>query len=231
MDGRSARILLSFVLSVILGASSAAAGQQAPSTETQPLGELTGQLTSSEAQQRIAAAVAIGDLGPGARAAVPALIEALRDPNPTVRFQAAIAVGCIGPEARAAVTALIATLKDGVFFVRGWTAFALGEIGPEAAPAVPVLVEGLKNAQEREFVRRQIASALGRIGPNAVSALVEALTTGSELARLGAVLALHQIGPSAQAAVPALTRLLSDPVEFVRAAAAAALRAIDVALK
>jgi HEAT repeat protein len=165
VDMTHARILLSFSLSFILGASSAA--------------------------------VAIGDLGPGARAAVPALIEALRDPNATVRFQAAISLGCIGPEARAAVPALIGTLKDGVFFVRGWSAFALGEIGPEAAQAVPMLAEGLKNAQEREFVRRQIASALGRIGPNAVSALVEGLTNGSELARLGAVLALQQVGPAA----------------------------------
>jgi HEAT repeat protein len=72
-----------------------------------------------------------------------------------------------------------------------------------------------------------MASALGRIGPNAVSALVELLADSSELARLGAVLALHQIGPSAQAAVPALTKLESDPADFVRAAAAA-LKAINV---
>ena len=116
-----ASILLSFALSFTLGASSAAAVQQAPSTVEKPSGELTQQLKSPDVQQRIAAAVAIGDLGPSARAAVPALTEALRDQNPTVRFQAAIALGCIGPEARAAVPALIGTLKDGVFFVRGWT--------------------------------------------------------------------------------------------------------------
>jgi HEAT repeat protein len=225
------RILLPCLLPFILGASAAAVVPQSPSAETRPLDELTRQLESPDAQQRIAAAVAIGDLGPGARAAVPALIEALRDQNPTVRFQAAISLGCIGPEAKAAVPALIGTLKDGVFFVRGWTAFALGEIGTEAEQAVPVLVEGLKNAHEREFVRRQIASALARIGPNAVSALVETLTHSSELARLGAVLALHQIGPSARAAAPALMKLLSDPIDFVRAAAAAALRALDVGVQ
>jgi HEAT repeat protein len=226
-----ARILLSLSLSFTLVARSAAAVQQAPSAERKSLRELTQQLGSPEAQQRIAAAVAIGDLGPSASTAVPTLTEALRDQNPTVRFQAAIALGCIGPEAKAAVPALIGRLKDGVFFVRGWTAFALGEIGPDAAQAVPALVEGLKNAQEREFVRRQMASALGRIGPHAVNALVETLTNSSEVARLGAVLALHQIGPGARAAVPALMRLQNDPIEFVRTAARAALKTIDVGVK
>jgi HEAT repeat protein len=36
---------------------------------------------------------------------VPALIEALRDPNPTVQQSAAQALGRMGPEAKAAVTA------------------------------------------------------------------------------------------------------------------------------
>jgi HEAT repeat protein len=118
-------------------------------------------------------------------------------------------------------------LKDPVFFVRGWTAFALAEIGPEAAAAVPALVATLKKPDEVEFVRRQVASALGRIGSKAVPELIEVLANDNERVRLGAILALNQIGAGAKSAVPPLVALLSDPAEFVRTAAAAALRAID----
>ena len=39
------------------------------------------------------AALALGDIGPGAGSAVPALIRALRDPDPGVRRRATLALG------------------------------------------------------------------------------------------------------------------------------------------
>ncbi len=56
-------------------------------------------------------------IGPTAKAAVPALIEALKDPEWDVRSYAAQALGRIGPEAKAAVPALI-ELKHERRFVR-----------------------------------------------------------------------------------------------------------------
>jgi HEAT repeat protein len=53
---------------------------------------------------RTKAIEALGNIGPKAKAAVPALIDSLRDPG--VRTEAAVALGNIGPDARDAVSAL-----------------------------------------------------------------------------------------------------------------------------
>jgi hypothetical protein len=51
-------------------------------------------------------------MGPAAKAAVPALIEALNDLEATVRFPVCIALGEIGPDAKDAVPALTRALDD-----------------------------------------------------------------------------------------------------------------------
>lgn len=61
---------------------------------------------------RNAAAYAIGGMGPAAKAAVPALIAALDDPEATVRFPVCIALREIGPAAKEAVPALTKVLDD-----------------------------------------------------------------------------------------------------------------------
>jgi HEAT repeat protein len=58
------------------------------------------------------AAMALGGIGPAAKAAVPALIEALNDKGFNVRYWAATSLGQIGPAAKDAVPALIEALKD-----------------------------------------------------------------------------------------------------------------------
>jgi HEAT repeat protein len=61
---------------------------------------------------RTQAATSLGQIGPGAKEAVPALIKALKDKYYTVRQFAAQALGEIGPEAEAAIPQLTAALKD-----------------------------------------------------------------------------------------------------------------------
>ena len=51
-------------------------------------------------------------MGSDARPAVPALIEALKDPEATVRFPVCVALREIGPAAKDAVPALTETLDD-----------------------------------------------------------------------------------------------------------------------
>ena len=61
---------------------------------------------------RNAAAYAISGMGPAAKAAVPALILALNDPEASVRFPVCIALREIGPDAKEAVPALTKALDD-----------------------------------------------------------------------------------------------------------------------
>lgn len=58
------------------------------------------------------AAYSIARMGPAAKSAVPALIKALKDPEPTVRFPVCIALREIGPDAIEAVPALKEALED-----------------------------------------------------------------------------------------------------------------------
>lgn len=89
---------------------------------------------------REAAAVALSRIG---EPAVPALIDALRSPNPEMRMQAADTLARIGPGASQAVPSLTELLDDEDVRVRKSAARALGQIGPKAAEAVPSLMRAL----------------------------------------------------------------------------------------
>lgn len=62
-------------------------------------------LENADINIRRAAARALGEIGPGAKDAVPELIEALNDDD--IDLIALWALGCIGPGARAAAPAII----------------------------------------------------------------------------------------------------------------------------
>jgi HEAT repeat protein len=82
---------------------------------------------------RCSAARALAAMGPKAKEAVPALVQALSDPEPLVRDAAAAALGSIGAAATEAVPALIEALEDWNGFVRQAAAKALKMIDPDAA--------------------------------------------------------------------------------------------------
>lgn len=79
----------------------------------------------------LVAAIALGDLGPSAADAVPALSAALKDPYWAMRVNAANALGSIGPAAAAAVPALSEALKDPEPRVQSSAAAALDRITAE----------------------------------------------------------------------------------------------------
>jgi HEAT repeat protein len=220
----------------ILGLEYGSAQLIRPTAEGKPVVEWVEQLKSAEARKRDEAISELGNMGPRAKAAVIALIEALRD-MPKNRDAAARALGCIGSEAKAAVTPLTEILKDEVFFRRYWASWALGEIlgetGPEdAKAAVPALLEALKS-EDDGFVRRGIASALRRVGSEAAPVVAETLKEKNDSARLAegkplsewvellksadrsqrqaAAGTIRKIGPLAKAAVLPLIEALKDP--------------------
>lgn len=174
-------------------------------------------LRDRNADVRATAAWSLASLGPPARAAVPALVGALADPNALVRLHAAGALGNMQSAAVPAVPALIGALKDDelgpgpgrVTYVRGWAASALGKIGPPARAAVPALTELLHDPSS--FHRVQAAIALWRIDREVAATLpvlLEALEQRGESSKWAVIEVLGEMGARAQAAVPALSKLV-----------------------
>lgn len=169
---------------------------------------------------------ALSNSGSAAKAAIPALIEALKDENPAsmAAVLAADMLGKFGPEAKEAVPALVQALESKFPAHVGSAVDALGNIGPEAKAAVPALIK-LMHKPAALVVR--IESALSRIGTPAVPALIETLNAKEDWVRLHAARALRDMTPPPREAVPALTRLLKNEHSGVQQIAREALKKID----
>jgi HEAT repeat protein len=106
-----------------------------PVTSGRRLSEWIADLKALAPQTRNAAAYEIAGLGPAAVAAVPALIEALDDPSPVVRFPVTVALGEIGPGAKAAVPRLQQMLEEEINDeIAASARRALRHIEPAAVP-------------------------------------------------------------------------------------------------
>jgi HEAT repeat protein len=139
--------------------------------------------------------------------AVPALIEALESDEPLCREKAARTLGSIGELAVDAAPALEAVLRDKHLEVRLAAGKGLWNITKNADAVVPVLAE-----------------LLGGKGPP------QADTADARRMFLQSVIeALCRIGPSAKAAIPALTRKIKDENRLIRESAQRALREIGPA--
>lgn len=204
------------VISLICGLSLLSHAQAAD------VAQLVNALKSTDTDQRRSAARELADLGGEAKAAAPALIEAMTtDSDLFVRRFAAQAVGKVGADPKVAVPALTALLNDKHKELNEAAVEALGRMG---APAVPALSEALKGGagprrvrpgqnvpDGSALVRSKAAAALGRIGPDAkaaVPALVEALKDNS--IRTDAATALGEIGGAAKDALPALEAAVAE---------------------
>lgn len=108
---------------------------------------------------------------PEAKAAVPALIEVVKENGAGEEYDserwkarhAALRIFAkLGQEAKAAVPVLIETLKDRDIYIRARAADALGTIGVEAKAAIPALIEarkdqdaGVRNAATKALMAMQ----------------------------------------------------------------------------
>src|SRR5262249_15596120 len=112
----------------------------------------------------------VGDLGPEAKVAVPALVALLKDTriDKVDRVFVVRALGRLGPQASASVPDLIEVLKSDDLYLRIQAATTLGQIGPDAKAAVPLLHDLLHDMLKHPSVeaeRSAVFEALRKIGP------------------------------------------------------------------
>jgi HEAT repeat protein len=117
-------------------------------------------LKDADTHVRVIAASSLARIGPPAREATGALLDAARDEESDVRFSVMLALGAMGAE-KGVVPTLVKALRDDVASVRERAGLALERIGGPAAEALPALEKALKD--ESEAVRKQAASAIGKI--------------------------------------------------------------------
>ena len=169
---------------------------------------LTAGLRDENRDVRNAAGQALAETG---TPAVPALIQALDDKDPTTVRLAAQALGEIGPEAKDAVPGLTRALGSKDVEVRLNVVRALAKMGAEAASAVPELIKCVEGSNEGDLPE-VAAYALGEIGPGARAAepaLIRLLKNkkGDAQGHRGAnaATALGAIGASSSEAIAALS--------------------------
>jgi HEAT repeat protein len=141
--------------------------------------------------------------------ALPTLIRALDDPNPTVRFSAASFFFIhAGPETVAAVPALEKFATVYREFNQNYRSYAVHALGRIGKPAVPALTRILQDQECRACGLTTTALfALGKIGPDAKEAVPEVLlflkspeqfagiAEPSEQLRVAAIESLKKIDP------------------------------------
>ena len=106
MSNRIPGLLAVAVLVLTSRGSAQGAAAKEPVADGRTLSQWVADLKAVAPQTRNAAAYEISGMGPAAAPAVPALIEALDDSEPSVRFPVTVALAEIGPAAKAAVPKL-----------------------------------------------------------------------------------------------------------------------------
>mmetsp|Transcript_167922 Transcript_167922/g.322421 ORF Transcript_167922/g.322421 Transcript_167922/m.322421 type:complete len:460 (-) Transcript_167922:15-1394(-) len=157
-----------------------------------------------------------------------AVVGALREPDPGIRFWAATALEGIGPSAAEHSSGLIDMLGDSDPDVRVAVAKAIRAVTPGAAADAAKVVSA-ELASKDSFFRASAAESLGALGPDATpyaQKLGKALKDKYAKVRLAAASALGKAGPEAVKVVAAsLAKVSQEDVDAdVRAAAALALQ-------
>ncbi len=175
----------------------AAAGRTAPAGEADPkVRLLVEQLATGPTGRRIAAAEALGRMGPEARSAVPGLLEALARPGPGGR------AGRLGTAAGRALWAIrpdaltrVLERSDAAASLHAVTAIG-GRTGPRAVRALRLGMLDHNDAVRRAAVEAmgKTAAAGGTLPALARRRLLKAVEDGDSAVRAAAVAALGKLG-------------------------------------
>jgi HEAT repeat protein len=171
---------------------------------------------------RAAAAQALGQIGPAAGEARPALVRALSDPDAQVGALAAKALKLLPAPAAEDIGDLRRALREQNPKVRAYALEALKGVGPAAQRALPEILQALK---DRDPALRTVAAGiLGTIADDeAITALAEARKDPEVTVRRSVVRSLDALRP-APGTIPALIAALDDPDEETARLAGAALK-------
>lgn len=167
------------------------------------------------------AAHVLGEIGPPALAAVPALVEVSQDGKGIISVNARAALMKIRREA---VLPLVQDLTDTTSANWRRAAFIVGELAEGATPAIPVLLKNLDDDNWK--VRLVAAMTLGHahVGPElCIPALVRTLKDTNALVRMRALDSLLRFGPARKEVVAATIEALKDSDVAVRMRALEAL--------
>ncbi len=175
------------------------------------------------------ACIALGSMGPKAKAAVPEIAKATASKDPAMRMQAVIALGEIGPDAKSAEPELIKALSDEQNSVRYGAAYALGRIG--AKEATPELVKQASSADP--FLKMIAIWAVAKINPDdkdamqqAVTVLTESLKSPDRRTRAAAARGLFELKAPHEMVVEALSSMMADKDPVVQANVAEAMASL-----
>lgn len=185
--------------------------------------------TPGSDDRRRRAAYALGRIGPAAKAAVPALLEVVNDPNMEPRWYAVDALGRIGGDAKVAQALADAVRNpENDVYVRRNAVKSLGRLGEASKAQTGVLEEQL--AGDDAPTRAAAAVALWRIDQGGVSmeALRSMLASHSADDAFQACLALEKLGGAARPAIDDLVPLLGSANNDVRRAAAKTLGGLGI---
>jgi HEAT repeat protein len=186
---------------------------------------------------RTAAIRALGEVGPAAKDAAPALRALVDGKVPEQRVWAAAALARIGDDAKGNTAIVVAALKNPAADARTLRILAIEAaalLGTAGGETVPELVELLRdnsplNRADKTQVRERAALALARLGEAAKPAVpkIAELLNDSEVAvRRSALTALARLGPIA-AAVAERVRELARTDEALGGLALEALDRIE----
>src|SRR5581483_7891351 len=164
-----------------------------------------------DALTRVFAIVSLKQLGPEAQAAIPTLIEALKDPGSQYAHPADEAKGALEAFGPAATPALLEAIHHANPRIRAAAASLLGNQRAEAQKIVPSLTPLLKD-QDRSvrLMAAQALWALDRQTRDTLPIFLEALEDRDYNNCMTAVITIGEIGPEAGAAVPKLITMLQN---------------------
>jgi HEAT repeat protein len=167
---------------------------------------------------------ALGLQGRLAEVAIPAMVKLLKDDAADVRAAAALALANMGPAAKTAMPHLLDIMKDPNDRVQRAGLQALMSCNGDDMDG---LLEAFRKLNaEHHWAAPHVLKQFGTNPQDAIKPLIKRLEGKDDTERLGAALALAQIGKEASEAVPALRKLLKDASPQVQHSAAFAIAAI-----